>query len=78
VNRPTVFVTSKFLKSIGYDVATQVLEVELQDGRIYQYAGVTQAEYDLLIAAPSAGSHFLKQVKPNHPCTRIEEVTHGN
>lgn len=74
MNRPTVFPASRFLKAAGYDPIAKVLEVELQDGRVYQYAEVSQVEYDELAAAASAGNHLLKQIKPNHACKRIEEV----
>ena len=79
-------VTSSIIRSIGYDPEKQILEVEFlrnqkQDVRpVYQYTAVTQAKYDALMgvgkdpdAAHSVGSHFLKFIKPNHPCTKIEE-----
>jgi len=79
-------IVSSLIRSIGYDPEKQILYVEFlrnqkQDVRpIYQYANVTQAKYDALMGIEkgpdenhSIGSHFLRMIKPNHPCTKIEE-----
>jgi hypothetical protein len=64
-------VTSKFCKSIGYDAEVFVLEVELHNGAVYQYPGVTPKEYADLVAAESKGGHFLKHIKPAHEGVRV-------
>jgi hypothetical protein len=72
-------VTSSLLRSVGYDPATRTLELEFKPkkegeaGKVYRYADVSPETYERFKAAPSLGSHFLKQIKPNHPCTRVEE-----
>lgn len=38
-------VSSSVLSSVGYDPANQLLEVELQDGKIYQYTDIPAATY---------------------------------
>ena len=60
VRRP---VTSSNLRSVGYEQATQTLEVEFHNGSIYQYHGVPQRIYDGLMAAPSHGSYLDANVK---------------
>jgi hypothetical protein len=46
-------VSSSNLLSVGYDPASQTLEVEFQDGSVYQYYNVGQSMHDQLMAAPS-------------------------
>ena len=72
-------VSSSLLKSIGYDKASKTLTIEFKPrkegevGKVYRYADVSQQTYDTFLAAPSLGSHFLKNIKNAHPCTRVEE-----
>ena len=72
-------VSSSLLQSVGYDPATRTLELQFKPkkdgevGKVYRYADVSQDAYDRFLAAPSLGSHFLKQIKHNHPCTKVEE-----
>lgn len=72
-------VSSSLLKSIFYSPDTRVLEIEFkakkegEAGKVYRYADVSPLTYEKFLAAPSLGSHFLKQIKPNHSCTRVEE-----
>jgi len=48
-------VSSSNLRSVGYDPATQTLEIEFMNGHIYQYSGVLKSVYDALLAAESHG-----------------------
>jgi hypothetical protein len=56
-------VTSENLRSIGYDEAARVLEVEFDDGSVYQYPCVPKDVYLGLVTAPSKGSYFHYHVK---------------
>jgi KTSC domain len=56
-------VSSSNLASVGYDSSTQVLEVALLNGGIYQYSGIPLSVYDGLMAASSYGSYFDQHVK---------------
>lgn len=56
-------VSSSNLASIGYDPATQILEIEFLSGRVYQYYGVPAALYEGLMAASSHGSYFNQFIK---------------
>jgi hypothetical protein len=65
---------------IGYDPATETLEIEFksrkpdQPNTLYHYTPVTQADYDLFAAAESKGSHFLRVIKPGFACKKIGPV----
>lgn len=67
-------VKSSLLKSIAYDPATKVLEVEFKNGpsKVYQYSDVTPEKYAEMLAAKSLGSFFLKEIKPKFPCKRMD------
>ena len=72
-------VKSSLLAAVGYDAASKTLMLEFRSkkegepGKVYRYANVDPLTYEKFLAAPSLGSHFLKQIKPNHACTRVEE-----
>jgi hypothetical protein len=55
-------VESSNVNSVGYDEATQTLQIgfggEERDDRIYEYVGVSDQVYERLLAAPSKG-HFV-------------------
>ena len=53
-------VSSSNLRSVGYDPETKTLEVEFQNGSVYQYFNVPNNVYRELMAAPSHGRYFHK------------------
>lgn len=59
-------VSSSNISSIGYDANTQTLEVEFNNGNIYQYFDVPQNLYDGLMAADSKGQFLSTQIKGNY------------
>ncbi|MGC4049208.1 MAG: DUF87 domain-containing protein [Paludibaculum sp.] len=61
VNRTPV--SSSTFSSIGYDHATQTLEVEFIDGRIYQYFDVPSSVFEELIASDSIGKFYNGQIR---------------
>ena len=56
-------VTSSNIQSIGYDPATQTLEVGFHHGGVYQYFGVPESEFKGLMAASSKGSFLAARIK---------------
>jgi hypothetical protein len=57
--------------SVGYDAENGLLEIEFRSGSVYQDNGVPQETYAGLVAAPSIGSFFHKNIKDRYPCLRI-------
>ena len=64
-------VSSSNVASIGYDVHTQVLEVEFVNGGVYQYMNVPQEAFDELQGAASKGRYLAQNVKNRYPYTRV-------
>ena len=49
-------VASSNISSIGYDSATQTLEVEFHNGSVYQYYGVSESLHQQIMQASSKGT----------------------
>jgi hypothetical protein len=56
-------VSSSNLKSVGYDAASQILEIEFNHGGIYQYFDVPSGVYEALMSASSKGTYFDQNIK---------------
>ncbi|SEP28685.1 KTSC domain-containing protein [Halogranum amylolyticum] len=68
MNRDSV--SSSLLASVGYDSDEQVLEVELQDGKVYQYIDIPERTYRDLLDADSLGRYFNQHIR-GHSYVRI-------
>lgn len=64
-------VPSSNILSVGYDMASETLEVEFVNGAVYQYYNVPQSIYDAFRAAPSAGQFLAYQIKNAFPYSRV-------
>jgi hypothetical protein len=58
-------VDSTNVEALGYDAKNEQLYVQFLNGGLYLYTGVDQQSYDELREAPSIGSHFNREIKPN-------------
>ena len=63
---------SSSIRAVGYDERGQVLEVEFNDGRVIQYAGVSAEVHRRLINAPSIVSYFRDNVEESFPAKRVK------
>ena len=54
---------SSHLKSAEYDPASRTLVVSFRNGRSYKYKKVPRKFYDGLLAAPSAGEYFARNIR---------------
>lgn len=64
-------VSSSNLEDVGYDPATQTLEVGFKNGRIYQYFGVPEDVRDGLMNAGSPGGYLSREVKGKYRYARV-------
>lgn len=69
MDRHPVF--SSNVASIGYDPASQTLEVEFNNGSVYQYYNVPEGIFDQFQAAPSKGQFLAYQIKDRFPYARV-------
>lgn len=64
---------SSMFKSIAWDAATKVLEVEFLSGVVYQYDNFTLGDWREFGAAESKGSHFSKHIRGKFNSRKIEQ-----
>ncbi len=56
-------VPSSNLSSVGYDESTETLEVQFQNGSVFQYHGVPKEIHGQLVNARSVGGFFSSNIK---------------
>lgn len=64
-------VNSSKLRSIGYDERARMLEIELNDGSIYQYGGVSPEVHRRLMSAPSMVSYYQDKIEEEFSRKRV-------
>ena len=64
-------VSSSNIASIGYEPATQTLEVEFLGARVYQYYGVPEPMHRQIMQAPSVGKFFNAYIKNGYSYSRV-------
>ena len=55
-------VQSRALRTVGYDRATEELEIEFSSGQVYRYSGVPPSVYDWLLRASNKGIFVTRQI----------------
>lgn len=65
-------VKSSNIKSVGYDPARRLLEVEFSSGGVYQYEDVSKEEFNALMHADSIGGHFHIHIRNSFKTKRVE------
>jgi hypothetical protein len=63
---------SSSVASVGYDDATQMLEIEFRSGRIYQFVEVPRGVFDWLLRTPNKGSYVARMINGRY---RYSDVT---
>jgi YD repeat-containing protein len=64
-------INASSIRSVGYDAARQLLEIEFTSGSIVQYSGVSPEVHRRFVNAPSPGSFFQDQIDENFPARRV-------
>ncbi len=64
-------VESSMIAAIGYNPDNQTLEVEFNDGNVYEYDDVEPEVYEEFMAADSHGRFFLANIRDNYPYRKL-------
>lgn len=64
-------VASSNIATIGYDPATETLEVEFLSGSVYQYYNVPENMYEQLMREGSKGRFLNTYIKNAYPYSRV-------
>lgn len=68
-----VAVSSGAVVAVGYDAATNELEVEFTGGDVYRYSMVPPSVHRALLAAESIGGYVNREIKPSYPAREVFE-----
>jgi len=64
-------VNSSKIRSVGYDEKSQVLEIEMTNGQVWQYAKVYPEVYRRFMAAPNPTSFFEDRIAEDYSGKRV-------
>lgn len=64
-------VTSSNIASIGYDSASQTLEIQFKNGGIYQYFDVPEQVYNGIMRASSHGEYLAQYIKGHYRYSKV-------
>ena len=64
-------VSSSNVASVGYAPESLTLEIEFNDGSVYQYFDVPDSEYRGLMEAGSKGKYIHAYIRENYRYTRL-------
>jgi hypothetical protein len=64
-------VESTTMRSVGYEPANKVLEIEFESGVVYQYFEVPRKVVEGLLSAESKGRYFNREIREDYECVRV-------
>ena len=64
-------INSSKLRAVGYDSKSRVMEVELRDGTVLAYSGVSQEVHRQFMNAPSPTSYYEDKIVDEFSARRI-------
>jgi len=64
-------VNSSKIRSIGYDEKSQILEIEMSNGQLWQYSGVSPEVHRRFMAAPNPTSFFEDRIAEDYSGKRV-------
>ena len=66
-----IYVQSSNLSAVEYDPTRMALRILFHNNRLYEYHGVHESIYNLLLASASKGQFFNSHIKNCYPYHRI-------
>jgi hypothetical protein len=64
-------VDSKMIRSIGHDADNSILEIEFNNGAVWQYFDFPESIWYEFDASDSKGKFFLREIKNQYPESRV-------
>ena len=71
---PRKSVACAILAAIGYDTASQTMDLEFRTGAVERLKGVSPAVFAGLRCAPSIGSHYVRHIRGKFPSEPLVET----
>lgn len=69
------FVESTTLRSAGHDAQSALLELQFQNGAVYQYWLVPRRVYRDLLGAHSKGGYFNQNIRGRYPYQQVQPAS---
>ncbi|OMQ15480.1 hypothetical protein A7K94_0209145 [Modestobacter sp. VKM Ac-2676] len=67
-------VQSSSVRSVGYDLDSQVLQLEFVDGGVYDYLDVPPEEALAMLESASIGRYVNTSIKPRFRCRPVRRA----
>lgn len=67
-------VQSRALRAIGYDAASETLEIEFSSGRVYRYSSVPASVHEWLLRSPDKGGLFNRLIRDRYAEAEVTPV----
>ncbi|PKL64909.1 MAG: KTSC domain-containing protein [Methanomicrobiales archaeon HGW-Methanomicrobiales-3] len=64
-------VTSRILRSVGYDEEKKIMEIEFTSGLVYQFLVVPPKTYADLMHSPEIGKYFSEKIRPKFQTKQV-------
>lgn len=64
-------IDSTMIRSIGYDADNSTLEIEFNNGEVWQYFDLPESTWYEFDASDSKGKFFNREIKKQYPESRI-------
>jgi hypothetical protein len=64
-------VKSVILRSVGYDAGTKILEIEFQNGLVYQFLEVPPKVCKDLMSSGAIGKYFSEKIRPKFQTKQV-------
>lgn len=65
------YIDSTMIKSIGFDASTSTLEVEFNNGAVWQYFDFAESNWFEFRNAESKGQYFNREIRGHYSESRI-------
>jgi hypothetical protein len=62
---------SSHLQSYDYDIESQTLTIQFQNGSIYTYSGVPLTEFNNMVQSGGAGTYFWSKIRNQYPTSKL-------
>jgi hypothetical protein len=64
-------VNSSRIRSVGYDEKSEILEIELANGQVWQYSKVSPEVHRRFMAAPNPTSYYDDKIAEDYSSRRV-------
>lgn len=64
-------INCRIIATVGYQSADELLELEFNNGQVYQYEGVSVEVYRRMMGSPKPGEFYREHIRHHFPYRRM-------